>query len=409
MVDARPDLSVIVPVKDDPVNLQACLHSLERSEAVRYEVIVVDDGSRSAKSADVAKQAGARVLRVATTRGPANARNVGAQVAEGEILVFLDADVEAHPDALQRVLDVFAQEPDVEAVFGSYDDAPSGQNLLSQYRNLLHHYTHQHANREAFTFWSGCGAIRRKTFERVGGFEDRFHHPSIEDIELGQRVHAGGGRILLCREIQVRHRKVWRFVDMVRCDLTKRGIPWMRELLRLGRIPTDLNLRYSDRFLTAFAGILTVLLAWACWQAPLWWLAPPWILACLTVADWVSSPGSAQVRTRWRPLRWMALLEVAGLAALVYWTPQVRGPALFGAGVLCLFLALRWSFYRLLVQVRGYSFCFFAFQAHVLFYWTCGISLIVGFAMHWIRPLEPIPVSMGAQSDSDETASVDGP
>lgn len=409
MVDARPDLSVIVPVKDDPVNLRACLQSLQQSVGVEFEVVVVDDGSASEACCEVANQAGARVVRVPETRGPANARNLGSREAKGEILVFLDADVEADPEALRQIVSVLCEESEVEAVFGSYDAAPSGQNLLSQYRNLLHHFTHQNANREAFTFWSGCGAIRRETFLRVGGFEDRFHHPSIEDIELGQRVHAGGGRILLCREIQVKHRKIWRFVDMVRCDLTKRGIPWMRELLRLGRIPTDLNLRYSDRLLTALAGALTILLGWAIWLAPVWLLAPVWILGCLMAADWLSSPGAAQVRTRWRPLRWMAVLEMGGLALLVYATPEVRAPTLIGTGVLCLFLAVRWGFYRLLVAARGWSFCFFGFQAHVLFYWTCGVSLVIGVLMHWLRPLEPISVRPPEPTDRGEIADVDGP
>ena len=58
--------------------------------------------------------------------------------------------------------------------------------MVSQYRNLLHHFVHQHGHAEASTFWAGCGAIRRAAFDAVGGFDAaRFPRPSIEDIELG--------------------------------------------------------------------------------------------------------------------------------------------------------------------------------------------------------------------------------
>ena len=76
--------------------------------------------------------------------------------------------------------------------------APRLQGVVSQYRNLLHHFVHQHGNSEASTFWAGCGAIRRSVFEEMGGFdEQRFPTPSIEDIELGYRLRQAGHRILL--------------------------------------------------------------------------------------------------------------------------------------------------------------------------------------------------------------------
>ncbi len=62
-----------------------------------------------------------------------------------------------------RVLFV-SEEPDLAAVFGSYDDEPAAPNFLSQYKNLFHHFVHQQGSAEASTFWSGCGAILWPTF-----------------------------------------------------------------------------------------------------------------------------------------------------------------------------------------------------------------------------------------------------
>src|SRR5690349_17222010 len=127
----------------------------------------------------------------------------------------------------------FAGDPALVAVFGAYDDDPRHPGLTSRYRNLLHHHVHSGAAGEAETFWAGLGAIRREAFEAAGGFDaERFPQPSIEDIELGARLRRGGARIVLDPSIRGRHLKAWTPWSMVRTDLTRRGIPWTRLLLR---------------------------------------------------------------------------------------------------------------------------------------------------------------------------------
>src|SRR5690606_27163359 len=101
--------------------------------------------------------------------GPARARNRGVQQAQGEIVVFLDADVCAHPDTLAR-FDEHFRDSAAAAVMGSYDDSPADPSFVSQFKNLFHHFVHQHSRSEAWTFWAGCGAIRRDIFLASGGF-----------------------------------------------------------------------------------------------------------------------------------------------------------------------------------------------------------------------------------------------
>jgi glycosyltransferase involved in cell wall biosynthesis len=207
---------------------------------------VVADGDTDG-SARLAAQRGARVFRLPTRSGPACARNRGAREARGDILFFVDADVTIPENALSQVAAAFRREPDLAALFGSYDDEPAAPNFLSQYKNLLHHYVHQTAREEAFTFWGACGAIRREVFLRLGGFDERYRRPSVEDIELGYRLTQAGQKILLFKTLQVKHWKRWGMGSLLTADFFYRALPWTELILRDRHLPNDLNLRLSGR------------------------------------------------------------------------------------------------------------------------------------------------------------------
>ena len=248
-------LSVIVPVHNGGEDLQRCLRGLAASSRPPDEVIVVDDGSTDGSAA----HAVAFVARVVTTsagpRGPAYARNRGAEAATSDVLVFVDADVVVHADALARMEAALTGDRDVAALFGSYDENPPARSAVSLYKNLLHHYVHQHGEREAGTFWAGCGAVRRAVFLAAGGFDEGYTRPSIEDIELGVRLRQAGHRIRLCPEVQATHLKRWTLTSLWRTDIFARAIPWTRLILRQGRLFSDLNLAWHSR--------LSAVLAWA--------------------------------------------------------------------------------------------------------------------------------------------------
>jgi glycosyltransferase involved in cell wall biosynthesis len=245
-------VSVIVPVYEDAGNIAECVRTL-KAGAPDAELIVVDDGS-SDDSAAVAARAGAHVVRQTRNTGAAAARNAGVQAAAGDVLVFVDADVAAARDAVARLVGVLDADPEVAAVFGSYDDAPRAPGLVSQYRNLLHHFVHQHGAADASTFWAGLGAVRRTAFDAVGGFDPRVR--GIEDIELGYRLRAKGFRIRLDPRIQGTHLKRWTLASVLRTDAFMRALPWSR-LLVAGKAPLDhLNVTTSQR-----ASVALVLLA----------------------------------------------------------------------------------------------------------------------------------------------------
>ena len=235
--------------------LKECLNRLFRSGLPNAECIVVDDGSTD-ESADVARSFGATVISTPGRRGPAAARNLGAARSVGDILFFLDADVCVKIDTVARVQAAFDADPTLDALIGSYDDSPGCSDFLSQYKNLMHAFVHQTGRREASTFWSGCGAIRRSVFVHHSGFDETYARPAIEDIELGYRLRRDNRKIVLDADLQVTHLKRWTFIGLIKSDVLDRGIPWTELILRDQRMPNDLNLQLSQRVSVAIAYVL---------------------------------------------------------------------------------------------------------------------------------------------------------
>jgi hypothetical protein len=228
-----PRLAVIVPATDDPPSLARCLASIEAARAPTDELIVVSRAPR---------------------RGASSARNEGATASGAEILVFVDSDVEVHADALTLIRSRFAADPRLVAVFGSYDDEPAARDVVSTFRNLLHHHVHQESAGPVDSFWSGLGAVRRSSFDAVGGFHEL---AGVEDIELGARLSATGGAIELDAAIQGKHLKRWTLPRMVHTDLFLRGVPWTQLALEGRATRRGFNLGWRHR-LSAAASLLAV-------------------------------------------------------------------------------------------------------------------------------------------------------
>lgn len=276
-------ISVIMPIYNARRFLERSLPPLV--DALRRgsiaELIAVDDTS-SDGSAQLARDLGAQVIPSGGRLGPGGARNVAAQMATGDILWFVDSDVVVASDAVEHIQAAFAS-ADVWAVFGSYDASPPERNFGSQYKNLLHHHHHQSGSADAGTFWAGCGAVRRRRFLEVGGFDSaQFVRPSIEDIELGYRIREHGGRIALDRGLLSTHLKRWSLGEVIRVDIFQRALPWSRLMLRRGSVDNDLNVSWSERLRAILAGLLVLsVLASAAMLVPFW---TPLLLAGLAIA-----------------------------------------------------------------------------------------------------------------------------
>lgn len=354
----NPSVSVIIPVHQASAMLNDALSHLMAGTEVPTECIVVDDGSTD-DSAQVALRYGAIVLATDRRSGPAHARNLGARAARGDVLLFLDADVRPSPNTVRRARQAFAHDESLDALIGSYDDDPSSPGFASQYKNLMHCFVHQSANRSASTFWSGCGAIRRTVFLAMGGFDESYDRPAIEDIELGYRLVAAGSKIALDRTLTVKHLKHWTLAGLVHCDIFDRGIPWTELIWRDRIMPNDLNLRTSQRVSVGLVGLLLV----------------------ASIVFGTTAVATSSVST----------VEALGVGLVGIW-------CLGTASI----MALNRHFFGFLARQRGIGFALAAVPMQVAFYLYSGLAFGVGSLRYLVgrvdartemAPLEPTEVA----------------
>ena len=332
-------MTVIVPVYNGRQYLPSCLNALISGQGVDCEIVVVDDCSID-ETQRVAQEFKVTYLKTAERSGPAAARNLGVQHARGRVVAFVDADVVLRPESLRLIADDFRKDPELAAVFGSYDEAPAESNFVSQYKNLMHHYVHQSATEAQVSFWAGCGAIRKDIFLEVGGFDvARFPKPSIEDIELGLRLSKIGKKIRLNKNLQGTHLKKWTLSGLVYTDIFSRAVPWTRLILESHTLPRNLNLDYTSRASATLIGALFL-----CCIGLLLQLVQPKV----NVGSWST---------------WSAAFAMLVLALTI----------------------LNWGVYKWFAARRGGWFAARAAGLHWLYYFYSGAAFVVCTADHFVR------------------------
>tara|TARA_Y100001933_G_scaffold264626_1_gene331337 strand:+ start:1369 stop:2253 length:885 start_codon:yes stop_codon:yes gene_type:complete len=175
-----PFFSVVIPTYERPEDLEKCLESLSnenQSDAPNYELIVTDDSRSDLCRILVEKQFPQVSWGKGKQNGPAGNRNSGSKRAKGEWLIFLDDDCIAQKNYLQAYAEAIAQYPDVELFEGRiFADRPR----ITWAEGCPE-------NSEGGMFWTSNLCVKKCTFERVGGFDERFE-VAYEDVEFAYRI-----------------------------------------------------------------------------------------------------------------------------------------------------------------------------------------------------------------------------
>ncbi len=202
-----PAVSVIIPAWRAARHLPACLQGLERQVgAPAFEILVVDDASPDT-TGQIAEAAGARVVRHATNRGAAAARNTGAEHSAAEVLLFLDSDVIPEPGLVAGAAALFA-DPSVQAATGRYTAEPANPGAFARYkaRWTWHCWEITGARSGHSTHLQGAlAAVRRGAFHASGGFDEGYDGGNVEDYELSGRLRAQGIVIRFDDRLSGRH------------------------------------------------------------------------------------------------------------------------------------------------------------------------------------------------------------
>jgi len=314
-------LSVIVPAYNAAGTITRCLAAARMALREWMDIVVVDDGSTDGTAA-IAEAAGVRVIRTPGPKGCGAARNQGARQAEGAILFFLDADIMVQPDTFDIALETLDREPGLTAMFGSYAAHTPAPGVFTQYKNLLHHFTHQTSAEDAATLTGGFSAIRRDVFRELGGFTtDR---SALEDIDFGYRLFNAGHRVRLVKRMQTVHLKAYTFASLVRSDVIGRAAPWTEQMLRHRVFRNDLNTRWQHVASVALSWLLLGLVPAGAWFAP----AAEAAVVLALVWVWLNRPFLAFVRSQcpWpRTIQiglitwWQYVVSAVGLAIGVIW------------------------------------------------------------------------------------------
>ncbi len=179
------DFSVIVPAFNEEKRIRACLASIAAQRtACSYELIVSDSGSTDG-TVVIAREYTDRVV-VCREKGTARARNEGARLAGGDVLIFIDSDTTVSPDYIDTVARAF-KDPGLLGASCAFKFTRRSPKLLGAEYVTNFYYVLRSAFR-ATTLPGFNVCIRREAFEKLGGF--RLCH--LEDLDMSIKLRKMG-------------------------------------------------------------------------------------------------------------------------------------------------------------------------------------------------------------------------
>jgi len=213
--------SVIIPARNAAGTLACCLGAVFASSLKPPEVLVVDDGSVDETSA-IAARYPCRVIPIALGSGPMAPRYAGAARARGQILVFIDADVEVRPDTFSRLIADFS-DPAVHAVTGCLSPEGPVTRFAGHFKNEYMHWIFSRQPRRSSFLYGSLWAVRREDLIVFEPVSEPFGS-LVSDSEMGFRLQAAGKGVILDHNLVVGHHKNYSLAGLLKNDFV---IPFM--------------------------------------------------------------------------------------------------------------------------------------------------------------------------------------
>ena len=205
----HPFVSVIIPVRNRPLEIEACLRSL--GEVVypleKLEIIVVDDASTDHTPSAVSAFP-VHLISLKENKQASYCRNLAARKARGDILAFIDSDCLAEPLWLQELIPAF-KDPSLGAVGGMVDSyfVESSLDRYEQVKSslIVGFRAKRSLERERFFYVPSCNLLaRRDLFLKLGGFKEELFVG--EDVDFCWRLQDAGHHVEFRPAGRVYHR-----------------------------------------------------------------------------------------------------------------------------------------------------------------------------------------------------------
>lgn len=255
-------VSVVIPSHNGAATLAACLESLHASSQPPHEIIVVDDASTD-DTAHIAARLHCRLIQLDENIGAARAKNRGAAEATGDILFFTDDDVIVARGAIEQMTRDLS-DGDVAGIVGLLDAKIPFDDFASNFKNLWMRFTYERLPRGRIgVFYTSIAALRRETFQQLGGFDENYRGASIaEDTEFGQRAWGAGHLLTLDSRVTAVHCKHYTPRQVLVTDFRRaRALMLMRLRKRGQPFFTSVPWFYQLAVPTIFAALACLALA----------------------------------------------------------------------------------------------------------------------------------------------------
>lgn len=209
----QPELSVVIPTYGRSETIARLLERLDGQTLApeRFEVIVVDDGSPEPIEVDAARHRFALKLLHQANAGPGAARNRAISVARGPLCLILNDDAVPAPDLLAGHLAAHAEVPPRSAVLGTFQFTAAARanpfvQVLAAGRLLFDFPNLHHGKAHGWQFFWTCNlSLPTAALREVGGFDERFREPIVEDVELGYRLAKRGWSVVHREDLVAEH------------------------------------------------------------------------------------------------------------------------------------------------------------------------------------------------------------
>jgi GT2 family glycosyltransferase len=219
-MNSKPTVSVVIVNRDGAEHLRICLPSLRKQSYEAIEIIVVDNASKD-DSKQVTKDADARWLGLSSNIGLAPALNRGADVATGELLLFVNNDMRFDVNFVTALVDALSKDKSIFAADGmQYDwegtqpghqatrltaNKPPSNSAIQLVPGLYLYQERAEGSTAVVMASAACMLVRKDIFSSIGRFDERLPL-SYEDVEICWRAWVAGWKTVYAPDAVCWHR-----------------------------------------------------------------------------------------------------------------------------------------------------------------------------------------------------------